>query len=96
MFHSLAFPLTHDLEELLELAEQGGIEFPSRLQEVGSLTPYAVETRYPGDWQEISNEEVEEAIDLADQMVDWIFIQLGLVRGEVEENSGRKRNPPKD
>ena len=78
---SLAFPLTHDLEELLELAEQGGIEFPSPLQEIGSLTPYAVETRYPGDWSEISDEEVKDAIDLAAYMIDWVIGQLGLVQG---------------
>jgi HEPN domain-containing protein len=75
--HSFAFPLTHDIEELLELAEQGSIELPAKLQEAGRLTPYAVETRYPGDWPEISDAEVDEAIKLADQIVAWVAAHLG-------------------
>ena len=42
------FPLTHDIEELLELAEKGGIPLPQPVREAGSLTPHAVESRYPG------------------------------------------------
>jgi len=42
------FPLTHDLEQLLELAERAGIPLLEAVQAAGGLTPYAVETRYPG------------------------------------------------
>ena len=67
----LEFPLTHDIEELLEIAAQKGIALPPEISEVDSLTPYAVEARYPGDWGEISQPEVSEAIRLAEKTVHW-------------------------
>ncbi len=41
----IEFPLIHDIEELLELAEQGGLRVPPDVADAGSLTPYA-EDRY--------------------------------------------------
>jgi len=39
--------------------------------EAGILTPYAVETRYPGYWDAITENEVEEATKLATKVVKW-------------------------
>ena len=50
------FPLTHDLENLLEILRESGAEVPEQLDEIGELTPYAVETRYPGVWAAIARE----------------------------------------
>ena len=44
---SVEFSLTHDLEELLDIFAEAGIPVPEELLYAGSLTPYAVETRYP-------------------------------------------------
>jgi len=55
----------------LDGLERGDISFPADLQEVGVLTPYAVEARYPGYWGEISRSDVAEAIDLAERTVRW-------------------------
>lgn len=65
------FPLTHDIEVLLELVDQDRIELPSELANAGLLTPYAVETRYPGSWGEISEADVDEAIALAKSAIHW-------------------------
>jgi len=65
------FPLTHDLEELVEIAEGSGLRLPEDITQVGLLTPYAVETRYPGYWAEITQADVDEAIRLAAQTVSW-------------------------
>ena len=65
------FPLTHDIEELLELAEESGFSLPEPVKQAGSLTPYAVETRYPGCWAEITSSEVEEALILAENTLMW-------------------------
>jgi HEPN domain-containing protein len=35
------------------------------------LTPYAVETRYPGYWGEISENDLIEAIELTEKVVKW-------------------------
>jgi len=68
----IEFPLTHDIEELLELAEQGGLRVPPDVADAGSLTPYAVASRYPGSWEEITSPEVDEAIRLAERVVAWV------------------------
>ena len=65
------FPLTHDIEELLELAEQGGLALPPEVAQSGALTSYAVETRYPGSLEEVRPIQVEEAIRVAEQVVRW-------------------------
>jgi HEPN domain-containing protein len=71
LFRHIDFPLIHDIEELLEICEQGHVEIPSDIFDAASLTPYAVETRYPGRWEEITGSEVEEAIKLAETVVKW-------------------------
>ena len=65
------FPFTHDLEELLDIIDQAGIDMPHELKEVGALTPYAVESRYPGYWGEISVNDVSSAVSLAEKTVAW-------------------------
>lgn len=67
----LDFPLIHDLDELVEIAEHGGLHLPSECTDVGSLTPYAVATRYPGHREKITWADVDEAIRLAEAIVAW-------------------------
>jgi HEPN domain-containing protein len=71
------FPLIHDLEELLELATGGGITIPPEMSEVGTLTPYAVEIRYPGHAEDITPLDVDEALRLAATVVHWATNTLG-------------------
>ena len=67
----IEFPLTHDIEELLETAEHGGLLVPSEVADAGSLTPYAVAVRYPGHSEAITQADVDEAIRLAEGVVAW-------------------------
>lgn len=67
----IEFPLTHDIEELLKLAEDQGVIIPEEVQEADHLTPYAVETRYPGYLQEITGDDVSNALRIAEQTVSW-------------------------
>ena len=67
----IPFPLIHDIEEILEIAAQNGLSLSPDISEAGSLTPYAVEARYPGYEEEITPVQVEEAIHLAEQVVAW-------------------------
>jgi len=71
LFYKIDFPFTHDLEELLDTFETNKITVPAYLLDIGILTPYAVETRYPGFWGEISESEVSEAISLAKKVIKW-------------------------
>ncbi|ODS30401.1 MAG: HEPN domain protein [Candidatus Scalindua rubra] len=71
LFCKIDFPLTHDLEELIDILEKAGISLPPEIMDIGILTPYAVETSYPGHWEEITMHDVEEAISLAENVLKW-------------------------
>lgn len=77
LFKQVEFPLTHDIEELIELATQNGLALPKEISEAGSLTPYAAETRYPGHLDEVTPSDVDEAIRLADAILLWAVGLLG-------------------
>ncbi len=70
--NSITFPLTHDIQQLLELIEQAGLNIPREILDVDQLTPYAVETRYPGLYEEISEEEMKVALELSRKTVQWV------------------------
>ncbi len=44
--HAIAYRHTHDLTELLDLLQDNSVEYPSELEEVVALTPFAAEFRY--------------------------------------------------
>ncbi len=67
----IAFPLIHDIEELLEIATQNGLSLPPDVADAGTLTPYAVEARYPGYEEEITPAQVGDAIRLAERVMTW-------------------------
>jgi HEPN domain-containing protein len=69
-FHQIEFPLTHDLDVLLELLEQSRIKLPSDVQKSGELTPYAVEARYPGGTNPSEN-DIHFSVNLAQCVIDW-------------------------
>ena len=48
-----------------------GIIIPNELKQIGALTPYAVESRYPGYWGEITRDDVAEALMLAEKTASW-------------------------
>ena len=70
------FPRTHDLEDLLTLLQQSGRHWPAGLEKVKELTPLAVQTRYPGFDDPVSEAEVDEAIRLAEAVVGWVKAEL--------------------
>ncbi|WP_337286488.1 HEPN domain-containing protein [Candidatus Methylomirabilis sp.] len=63
-FHTVPFPKTHDLAELLRLVpETGSLTIP--LKEIVVINRYAIEARYPGDWEPITRTEAERAVVIA-------------------------------
>jgi HEPN domain-containing protein len=45
-FHSVRFPKSHDLDQLVDLALEHGIALPPFINKLTELSPYAVEGRY--------------------------------------------------
>ena len=73
----IEFPLVHDIEELLELAKQGGVTLPPPVAGAGLLTPYAVEARYPGSLEEITPADVGKALRAAESVLQWAANAIG-------------------
>lgn len=67
----IEFPLTHDLAELLEIARNGGLDLPEEVMDAELLTPFAVETRYPGFQDEITAADVDDALQIAERTLAW-------------------------
>ncbi len=60
------FPRTHDLLELLWLLPpETGLR--RHAEELSEINRYAVEARYPGDWEPITRAEAEAALGTAQQ-----------------------------
>jgi len=71
VFSKVEFPKTHSLVTLAGLLEQAGVPLPPEAKEAGSLTSYAVQSRYP-DWDEAVTElEYQRALAVAAQVVIW-------------------------
>jgi HEPN domain-containing protein len=65
------FRYTHDLDELITGLQNEGISVPGEAMEVGLLTSYAWEARYPGLSELVTVEEYREAIRQAELVVNW-------------------------
>lgn len=61
------FPKSHDLLEIFRRLQDGPM-LPINPVDLGILNRYAVEARYPGDWEPITREEAEEAVLLAERV----------------------------
>lgn len=61
---AIEFPKTHDLVLLLNLASDRGLTGLGVL-DVQALNRFAVETRYPGDWEPFDRKEAERAVGAA-------------------------------
>jgi HEPN domain-containing protein len=70
-FNDIRFRFVHDLNELIVTLENNGVTVPERVQEAGTLTEYAVETRYPGEYEPVTDDECTEAVKLAADVVEW-------------------------
>lgn len=64
------FRRVHHIGYLLRLLPQG-IPQPPESVEAVTLTSYAVTTRYPGDYEEITREMHQEAVRIAQGIVEW-------------------------
>ena len=53
--------------------------WPFAPDEVEALSPFAVETRYPDDTDPLSENEVSEAISLAEKLIEWAKKQIGQI-----------------
>lgn len=63
--HGVEAPKTHDVRRLIQLAESFEKELSRLSDSSDMLTVHGVETRYPGDWQQVESEEMNMVVELA-------------------------------
>ena len=72
----IRFRFVHDIGELATLLIESGVEVPSGVLDAVELTEYAVEARYPGPFEPVTEEEHSRALALARAVVEWAESQL--------------------
>lgn len=67
----VSFSRTHDIIDLLTLLQNDGVVVPDEIREADLLTEYAVETRYPGLSEEVTEQDYLQALELAERVIRW-------------------------
>jgi len=71
LWNDIAIPYVHDIEALLETLEGRGHRVPLEIRESDELSRYAVETRYPGIGESVTEDEYRQAVVLSQRVVAW-------------------------
>lgn len=69
--HGIDFPRTHDLHLLRSLLPSGLSHEPA-LIDLGELTVWAVESRYPGDWPEATAADANRAVTISHRVLELL------------------------
>jgi HEPN domain-containing protein len=72
----IPFPRTHVLEVLLDLLKAHGVHVPDNVDEAFALSQYAVQTRYPGDWEPVTRREARLSLEHAALVLAWVERQV--------------------
>jgi HEPN domain-containing protein len=71
IYYGVEPEFTHNIEILLNKVKES-TDIPENIKEAALLTNYAVQTRYPGEYDEITQEEYEESIKIAKDCLQWV------------------------
>lgn len=71
VFYGIKFKKTHSILELIDLLLDNKIKVPDELLISVKLTDYAVETRYPDNFIEVTKDEYKEAVEIAEKVYAW-------------------------
>lgn len=84
-WHEIRSPRTHNLAEILEICKLTDSSF-TRLGEIETLTPYAVELRYADDFYFPPVEEARGALHLAEETADFVRTALANLGVNLSKN----------
>ena len=76
VFCQIDFPKSHDLEALTNLIPQEW-EIRRRNLDVSTLTEWAVEARYPGNWPETTRSDAQTALAAAKEILEIVAVDIG-------------------
>jgi HEPN domain-containing protein len=66
---------THNIDKILKALSKY-TEIPADIQKSSELTDYAVFTRYPGTYDDVTKEEYEESIVIASACLEWVTSKI--------------------
>jgi HEPN domain-containing protein len=73
----IRFRKTHSIRELLSVCQSNAINVPEEILVSAVLTQYAIEVRYPEDFEPVTSEEYTRAVELAQRVYLWAELILG-------------------
>lgn len=85
----LTFEWTHDLSALIDQVRDTGLSLPAELEEVDSLTPYAVDYRYEDPVLDDPFAVRDSALDLVGRLRVWADTTIV----EIKDREGRGEGP---
>jgi HEPN domain-containing protein len=72
---------THNIEILIDELEKF-TEVPENVKKSTELTDYAVHTRYPGWYEEVTKEKYENAVKIAQECLEWVENRIKEIESE--------------
>jgi len=85
IFKEIDFDKSHKLEYLLEICIEEDNDF-SQI-DVGNLSFYAVDVRYPDDFYIPTVEEARECLEIARKVKEFIFRKLNVIDSDIGSGS---------
>ena len=80
IFYGVEPEFTHNIELLIKELKKS-TDIPEKVYEATELTTYAVQTRYPGEYDDITKEEYEKAIKIAKDCLNWVENKIASTNG---------------
>jgi len=77
--YDLETPRTHNVGNLLKLLHDAGFFIPKSILTTSALTEYAVNTRYPGVYERVTEEDYESALHMAEEVCLWVQTELSKI-----------------
>jgi HEPN domain-containing protein len=71
LFYGVEPEFTHNIGVLLAEVEKH-IEIPESIKETINLTNFAVQTRYPGEYADVTKEEYLNSLKIAKACLEWV------------------------
>jgi HEPN domain-containing protein len=78
LFLDIEFPWTHSIAQLNKLIS-AHYSLDSKLKQAESLSLYAAQTRYPGEYEPLTEEDYKEALMLAEYVYYWVEEKVRLL-----------------
>jgi HEPN domain-containing protein len=81
---------THDVEYVIELCSDYNPEFENLIEDAEKLNPYSTLYRYPGVLLEPEEEDVREAIQVAEKILKFVEKEIELLERNKKQGNQQK------